>query len=181
MQKGFGFYSPHETTILFLKASLVSIWIGLDLIVVLVVGSLPQSIIERHTVALNIAGVILAVGTVFSILFAWATGTLFGRDSASGKAGLAHVSTALKGKPYHLIGTGIGAAVVLVLVTGQLLSGRYVVEDPSAQPLGRANLEVARKCTEIASMEHTLFRSDERIVMTQCMLQYDRTYASLRN
>ena len=46
MQKGFGFYSPHETTILFLKATLVSIWVGLDLVVLFTVYGMTPSMHE---------------------------------------------------------------------------------------------------------------------------------------
>jgi hypothetical protein len=181
MQKGFGFYSPHETTVLFMKAALISIWIGLDLVVLLTVLGLPRSVLERHAVMLVVVATILVAGTVFSLLFAWVTGSLFARPATTARSGFAaQACHALKGKPYHLIGAGIVVVPIVLFMIAFVASGR-----PSARyvdaPVSRANLAVANKCAEVASMEQSLFRSDERVVMTQCMLQYDKTYAALRS
>lgn len=181
MHKGFGFYSPHETTTLFLKASLVSIWIGLDLLVALIVGGLPRSVLERHALALTVVAAVLTAGTVFSMLLAWATGTLFGRGDEGTRHGpVGTAFRALKRKPYHLIVAGAVSAMITILVAGELLSAPPGLVDDTGRPVARINLEIARKCAEIASMEYALFRSDERVVLTQCMIQYDPSYASLR-
>lgn len=185
MQKGFGFYSPHETTVLFLKATLVSIWVGLDLIVLFAVHSMAPSTIQRHLLLMAAAAVVLAAGTVFSLLFAWATGSLFGRPGPDGSSastgGLVKATIeTLKTSPYRLIGTGLAGAAIMLCVAWAALSSSLFSGD-SGQLAGRANMAVAQKCSEVAELEKSLFRSDERLVMTQCMLQYDKTYTATRN
>jgi hypothetical protein len=46
--------------------------------------------------------------------------------------------------------------------------------------LGRADIAIAKKCAEVASLERHLFQSDEQFVLTQCLIQYDKTYAEVR-
>lgn len=182
MQKGFGFYSPHEATVLFQKATLVSIWIGLDLVVLLTISGLPSTIVERHLLLLVTVLAVLASGTVFSFLFAWITGSQFARtcdDSGRCPAAAAPLLRAMNEKPLHFVGAGAVAALVAIALAVPLVIGVALGRN-SDRLAGRANLAVAQKCTEVASLEQNLFRSDERIVMTQCMLQYDKTYAALR-
>jgi hypothetical protein len=183
MQKGFGFYSPHETTILFLKATLVSIWVGLDLVVLFTVYGMTPSTVQRHLPLVIAAAVVLAAGTVFSVLFIWATGSLFGRTASEGDAcnvgGLAASAIqTLKRKPYHLFGAGIAGVFLMLCIVAPAVSDSLFSNGVS-QPPGRANPAVVQKCSEVAELERSLFRSDERIVMAQCMLQYDKTYAAL--
>jgi hypothetical protein len=180
MQKGFGFYSPHETTVFFLKAAFVSTWIGLDLLAALAVIGLPPNVVARHSLLLLVVSAILAAGTVFSILLAWATGSLFARTGNPVHRGFLHAFLhRLKDKPYQLIGAG-AACVPAVMVVSIFMVFGHAPSRGAERSIGRANLAVAEKCTEVAARESELFRSDERIVMTQCMLQYDKTYAALR-
>jgi hypothetical protein len=183
MQKGFGFYSPHETTILFLKATLVSIWVGLDLVVLFTVYGMTPSTVQRHLLLVIAAAVVLAAGTVFSLLFVWVTGSLFGRaapEDAAGSSGgrAASAIEALKRKPYHLVVAGISGVILMLCIVAPALSGSLSFGGAGQLP-GRANPAVVQKCSEVAQLEQSLFRSDERIVMAQCMLQYDKTYAAL--
>lgn len=182
MRKGFGFYSPHEATMFFMKTLLISFWIGVDLIAALLLSTIPGSVLLRHGLLFLCAAAILAAGTVFSGLFAWATGSLFGPRAktaqASGNA-VREILERVRRDPWHLIGAGgAGVAAVLIAATGYLAFLRY--ESEAMKQTGRADVVIAQKCAEVASLEKQLFHSDQQVVLAQCLLQYDENYASLR-
>lgn len=180
MRKGFGFFSPHETSVFLLKALLLSFWIGVDLIACLVMWTIPLSVLLQNGVALIAVAAALVSGTVFSILFAWATGSLFGRQephAADNAVGAALQS--LKRRPYLLLGAGAVAVSILLFFAARYFTALRE-ESELMQQLGRANLAIARKCSEVATLERQLFQSDEQFVMAQCLIQYDQAYASLR-
>jgi hypothetical protein len=180
MRKGFGLYSTHETTIFFLKMVLLSFWIGVDLIAVLVIATLPPTVLTQHGVLVVAAMAILISGTVFSGLFTWATGSLFGKQAVHAEAGaIGAALQRLKRQPYQLVATGVmGVSVLLVIAVYHFISMQQQNE-PTKQ-VGRADLAIAKKCTEVASLERYLFQSDELFVLTQCLIQYDKTYAEVR-
>jgi hypothetical protein len=177
MNKGFGLYSTHETTIFFLKMMLVSFWIGVDLIAALIVSSIPVSVLARHGILVVAAMAILISGTVFSLLFTWATGSLFGRQAVRTETGaIRNALHKLKQHPYQLVAAGAaGVSVLLIFAVVHFISLQR--ESELMKQLGRADLAIARKCAEVASLEKSLFQSDEQFVLTQCLLQYDKSYA----
>jgi hypothetical protein len=180
MRKGLGFYSTHETTIFFLKAMLLSFWIGVDLIALMVLSTFSVAVLAQHAAAVMIAVAIFISGTVFSGLFAWATGSLFGRTGQQTENGVvADALQRLKQQPYYLIGAGVACASILVLAANCYL-GYLQRENELMSQIGRADMGIAKKCAEVASLEKNLFQSDEKFVMTQCLIQYDKTYAILR-
>jgi hypothetical protein len=181
MRKGFGLYSTHETTIFFLKAMMVSFWIGVDLIAALVISTFPASVLVQHGVLVIGAMAILISGTVFSLLFTWATGSLFGRQAVKAETGaIQQTLQRLKHQPYHLLGTGAGGVLMLFAVAVSYFVAMQRHNELMKQ-VGRADLAIARKCAEVASLERQLFQSDEQFVLTQCLIQYDKTYAIGRN
>jgi hypothetical protein len=181
MRKGFGLYSTHETTIFFLKAMLVSFWIGVDLIAALVIVTFPGSVLLEHGVLVIGAMAILISGTVFSMLFTWATGSLFGRQALNAETGVIQQTLQrLKRQPYHLLGAGAGGVLMLLVVAVSYFITMQRHNELMKQ-VGRADLAIAKKCAEVASLERQLFQSDEQFVLTQCLIQYDKTYATGRN
>lgn len=181
MRKGFGFYSPHETTMFFLKALLLSFWLGVDLIAALIATTLPPGSLAQHGLLSVIAITILISGTVFSALFAWATGALFGREMADLKTNFVAARLhALKQRPGALIVAGIASASLLLSATAGLAIFLRPDTDAAVRT-GRANVAVATRCAEIAHLEGRLFRSSEQTVMAECLIQYDEKYASLRS
>ncbi|MGZ3240899.1 MAG: hypothetical protein ACXWIN_04680 [Burkholderiaceae bacterium] len=181
MQKGFGLYAPHETTIFLLKSLLLSFWIGIDLIAALVASTLPTGVLVRHGLLLTIALAILIFGTVFSALFVWATGSLFAKDPSDLKnSSMALLLRALKQERNRLIGCGIAGSTLMLLV---MCAGLLVLQNgiDEEKRTGHASAEISQKCSEIAALEQRLFQSDEQVVLAECLIQYDEKYASLRN
>jgi hypothetical protein len=180
MQKGLGLYSTHQTTIFFLKATLLSFWIGVDLIALMLLSTFSIAVLAQHAAVVMVAVSIFISGTVFSGLFVWATGSLFGRTGPQTASGVvAKGLQRLKQQPGHLIGAGVVAIAILILAANSYFS--YLQhENELISQIGRADMGIARKCAEVADLEKHLFQSDEKFVMTQCLIQYDRTYAILR-
>jgi hypothetical protein len=183
MYKGFGDYSPHETTTFFLKALLLSFWAGMDLMALLVLLSFPLSMLLQHQILLIGMSAVLIAGTVFSVLFAWATGSTFGCEKAQNAheayGPLRHALLRVRRDPAQLAAAGIVVVALLVVGASALLS-TLKREREEMKEVGRADPVVARKCREVASMERQLFQSDPQSVTVQCLLQYDDTYAPLR-
>lgn len=179
MHKGFAFYSPHETTVFLLKAVLLSFWIGIDLIGALQALTMPASLLLRHGFLFAAIVTLLGAGTLFSILFIWSTGSLFGphdEPALSARHALAQVLRRIKRDPYRLLASGgAGVAVLLCAVSSYLLVLHK--ESEGNRELGRADVAIARKCEEVATLERQLFQSDQQLVMAQCLLQYDDNYA----
>lgn len=182
MNKGFGLYSPHEATTFFLKTMLVSFWIGVDLIAVLVMSTFSPSTIAQHGGGILMAGGVLIAGTVFSGLFAWATGSLFAKPSDEELVkGVRQFLWQLKREPVRLLGAGmIAVSVLTCAMAGYVHTVQKAAEAQGMTQLGRANVALGKKCAEVARLESALFRSDEQFVMAQCLIQYDQQYASLR-
>lgn len=181
MRKGFGFYSSHETTIFLLKTILLSFWIGVDLLCLLAVSALPHSVLVQHRFMVVSVLVLLCAGTVFSFMFVWATGTLFGRATEPAERCFpGRAFDFLKRKPYHLIVAALLMTVFLALFS---LRGLVSLQEgkEAIMQVSRADTGVARKCSEIARLERWLFQADEGVIMAQCLLQYDQAYAGLRN
>jgi hypothetical protein len=178
MHKGFGLYSPHEATSFFLKTMLVSFWVGVDLIAILVMSSFPAGTLARHGGLIVGAGTVLIAGTVFSALFVWATGSLFGRQAGNDLAGWRLALHQLQCEPWKLLGAGALAVVILTGALAGHVRGAQKEADGALQ-LGRADLAMGAKCAEVARLEGSLFRSDEQFVMAQCLIQYDKQYAEL--
>lgn len=180
MRKGFGLYSTHETTIFFLKLMLVSFWIGIDLIAALLISTFPVSVLAQHGVLVVAAMAILISGTVFSALFTWATGSLFGRQAVDADTGaIGAALQRLKHQPYHLLAAG-GTAVTILLLIAVVHFVSMQRQAELMKQIGRADLAIARKCAEVANLEGHLFQSDEQLVLAQCLIQYDKTYAVMR-
>ncbi|RJF96864.1 hypothetical protein D3870_21005 [Noviherbaspirillum cavernae] len=181
MRKGFGLYSPHEATTFFLKTMLVSFWVGVDLIAALVLSTFSSDLIARHGILIFAVAAILIVGTVFSSLFSWATGSLFARQAGEAGAGsVARTLQTLKREPYQLLGAGAIAVFILLCGTAGYLRSLQKEAEPVVQ-FGRADATLGKKCSEVARLEKSLFQSDEQFVMAQCLVQYDQQYAALRN
>jgi hypothetical protein len=182
MRKGFGFYSPHESSSFFMKALLLSFWIGVDVLAALVLTTIPASMLLRHFLLFLGVSTVLAAGTVFSILFVWATGSLFGPRAPSAPKARNVLEATLQRvqrEPFHLLCVGAsGVAVCVFLAAVHLVLLDRAAE--SARQAGRADVVVAQKCAEVASLERQLFQSDQQVVLAQCLLQYDENYASLR-
>lgn len=181
MHKGFGLYSPHEATTFFLKTMLVSFWVGVDLIAALVMSTFAVNTIIQHGFMILVSSTILITGTVFSALFAWATGSLFARTAdAEVTGGMSGRLQKLKREPYQLIVAGsVIVFILLCMMVGYIR--HFQTESDTMQQLGRANVVLGKKCSEVASLEKNLFQSDEQFVMAQCLIQYDQQYAALRN
>lgn len=180
MRKGFGFYSSHETTIFLLKAILLSFWIGVDLLGLLAVSALPHSVLAQHRLLVMSVLALLCTGTVFSAMFVWATGSLFGRSpEQAGRRLASRACNILKRKPYHLLGAGLLISVCLNLLS---LRGLVSLQEgkEAIMQVTRANTGIAKKCSEIARLERWLFQAEEDVIMAQCLLQYDHSYAGLR-
>jgi hypothetical protein len=117
MQKGFGHYSHQETTIFFLKAILLSFWLGIDMLALLLAFAIPAGIMAEHRVTLVVAITILFSCTLTSILFIWATGSLgeepdarskHKRSSRKGKDIFAFASQTLKEQPLMMVAVALG-------------------------------------------------------------------------
>lgn len=177
MHKGFAFYSPHQTTTFFLKAVLLSFWIGHDVVAALVMSTMPGTMLTRHSAFFITAIAVLAGGTVFSCLWAWMTGSLFGTQTEA-RAATGNPLTSLKKKSGILLGAGLVATAGVAVAAERHFAWLESESDPERR-LGRANLVIAKKCAEVAGLEKGLFQTDEQIVMAQCLLQYDKGYAAL--
>lgn len=178
MHKGFGLYSPHESTTFFLKALLLSFWVGLDVIAGLLLLNIPALALIEHWFAILVAMTVLFTATTFSLLFVCVTGILFGRTAAEAGSNAFPMWQRIQRQPSQLIYAGVaGSAILIVAFSAFLLYLRH--ETALQLQIGRADMEMARKCEEVASLEKGLFHSEEQFVMTQCLLQYDRTYAAL--
>jgi hypothetical protein len=179
MHKGFGLYSPHEATSFFLKTMLVSFWVGVDLIAMLVMASFPGGTVAQHGTLIIATGTILIAGTVFSGLFAWATGALFARQPAVvPQPGWRQTLQQVQREPWQLLGAGALAVFILACaLTGYVRSVQK--EAGAGLRLGRADVALGAKCAEVARLEGSLFRSDEQFVMAQCLIQYDKQYVAL--
>ncbi|MGH8807416.1 MAG: hypothetical protein ACREX0_06030 [Noviherbaspirillum sp.] len=177
MHKGFAFYSPHQTMTFFLKAVLLSFWIGLDVVAALVMSTMPDTVLVRYSACFIAAIAILAGGTVFSCLWAWLTGSLFGTQPET-RATTRTRLISMKRKTGMLLGAGVVATAGVAVAAERHFAWLESESDPDRR-FGRANLAIAKKCAEVASFEKSLFQTDEQIVMAQCLLQYDKGYAAL--
>ena len=172
MRKGFGFYAPHEATSLFLKVALVSLWIGVDIVAVLYASTVPHEDFT-HSLLMPVAFLVLVSGTVFSVLIAWATGSLFGKKAiAAGSSRIAVTLYDLKRDPRRLLGVGAAAVVAIVSIAGYVFY--WDGGDNHAEPASCINPVLAEKCSEVARLEGKLFRSDEHKILSKCLIQYDR-------
>jgi hypothetical protein len=178
MHKGFGLYSPHETTIFFLKALLLSFWIGVDLIAALVASALPAGSLAQHGFMTAVVMAILISGTVFSALFVWVTGSLFAVKPAevSSKFLVAYI-LALKQQPGKLLLFGLMSVAVILALSYAMLSRQGEEID---KRISQVNFAVTNKCAEVASLENKLFQTREETVMAECLLQYDEKTVALR-
>ncbi|WP_382251804.1 hypothetical protein [Herbaspirillum sp. GCM10030257] len=140
--------------------------------------NIPASVLVQNRLVILGAITVLSTATVFSILFAWATGTLFGRRQIATESGMSSVLHRIKQELSWLIGVGFAGGAIPILVAVVYFSSLQR-ETEQHQQIGRANIGISKKCAEIAALERGLFQSDEQFVMTQCLLQYDRTYAAL--
>lgn len=181
MHKGFGLYSPHETTVFLLKTLLLSFWAGVDVIAILLVYSGSPVELGDQGVLAFASFAFLVCGTVISLLFAWATGSLFGRRHGDGDGGgVASFLLGLKLHPSRLVCTGLVTASLLLAFMAWCL---FPVQSPGAQSAraSRASPDIAKKCSEIAGLEHRLFQSDVKVAAAECLLQYDEKYAAMRS
>lgn len=178
--KGFGFYTKEETLIFLGKAALLSFWLGLDALAVLLVCLVSVAELTRHPLLALVVLAVLISGTVFSVLCAGVVGTAPG-NAANGRGGakLATVRKRLQAERHLLIGLGIGATCVLVLIVASLIS-HFQSRAYSQLRIDRADPGLAAKCAEVARLEHQLFFANELFVMAQCLLQYDAKYNELR-
>ena len=177
--KGFGFYTKEETLIFLGKAVLLSFWFGLDALALLLVCLVSMAELARYPLLSLVVFAILISGTVFSVLFAGVVGTVSG-NAANGREGgkPATVRKRLQAERPLLIGLGIGATCVLVLIVASLIS-YFQSRAYSQLRIDRADPGLAAKCAEVARIEHQLFSANELFVMAQCLLQYDAKYKEL--
>ncbi|RZI42227.1 hypothetical protein EGT07_13475 [Herbaspirillum sp. HC18] len=117
---------------------------------------------------------LLIAGTIFSMVFAWATGTLFARPGLDRKSPALHLKRSAGG----LIGFA-SVAVFLSFLVATCVFWQAQQENEVMRKMGRATPEIASKCAEIASLERKLFQSDEQFVLAQCLIQYDKQYAAM--
>jgi len=172
MRKGFGLYAPHETTVFFVKAMLVSVWIGIDVVAGLLVARFSSGDLARYGWLLLFAFLVLLCGTVFSILFAWSTGALFGPDvRQTKKHGVGALLEQAKRSPHALLvlGASLVAAGTLLAIASLvfLRAGADAVTHAAC-----VRPEIANRCVEVARLEGKLFQSDEQKVFEQCVAQY---------
>lgn len=170
MRKGFGLYAPHETTVFLLKTILVSFWIGIDTIAAVLAWRMPSDDIAHRLLMLAVL-LVLASGTVFALLFALVTGSLFARNPGDAAQGWwQRFLQNVKQDPVRL--RGVGAWAVAIIVTAGACHAFLFGEDRLAGSIRCVNPALAAKCTEVARLEGKLFLSDEREVLWKCLEQY---------
>jgi magnesium-transporting ATPase (P-type) len=181
MIKGVGFYSPHETTVFFLKTLLLSFWFGIDLVAVLIAATFSPDSLAQYRVLTAIAMAILIFGTTFAAVFAWAAGSLVAVKQADVRPSRVPASLAfLKRHSWQLI--AIGIANLSILLTA--VTVHFMFSPPANGPANRAahaSPAMAKKCAEVASLERQQFQANELTSMAECLIQYDEKYSFLRN
>jgi hypothetical protein len=181
MSKGVGFYSPHETTVFFLKTLLLSFWFGIDLVAVLIAATFSPDSLAQHRVLTAIAMAILIFGTTFAVVFVWAAGSLFAVKQADvSPSRLSTILAYLKRHSWQL--TAIGIANLSILLTA--VTVHFMFSQPGNGPanqIAQASPAMARKCAEVARLERQQFLTNEQAAMAECLIQYDEKHRYSRN
>lgn len=137
MVKGMGFYSPHQTTVFFLKTLLLSFWLGIDVVAVLIAATCSPDSLAQYRVVAAIAMTILIFGTTCAAVFAWAAGSLFAvRPADLTPSRLPACLAVLRRHSWQLL--AIGAANFSILLTAVLVHFMFpapanVLANPVAQ------------------------------------------------
>jgi hypothetical protein len=172
MRKGFGLYAPHETTAFLLKTILVSFWIGIDTIAAMLAWHTTHGD-TAHRLLMLAALLVLASGSIFALLFAWVTGSLFARNPDDATQGRwQQFLQGVKQDPLLLL--GVGACTVAVIVAAGGCHAFLFGEDRLAGAIRCVNPALAEKCAEVARLEGKLFLSEESEVLSKCLEQYSR-------
>lgn len=183
MRKGFQLYSPHQETILFLKAILISFWMGLDAIAILIISTLSSNDLLQRRFLLAVIMTVLILGTLFSLLFVWTRSPLSEKPTApQEKNRLKKFLQTLKKLPYDLICASIAGTVGAIFIFNMLTE--HFKQSPQERIAPKHSISVdaalVKKCTEVAQLEKDLFQSDEQALMAQCLHQYDKKYSELK-
>ena len=172
MRKGFGLYAPHETTAFLLKTILVSFWIGVDTIAAVLAWRMNYDDTAHRLLMLAVL-LVLASGTVFALLFAWVTGSLFAKNPDDATQGRwQRFSQDAKQDPVRML--YVGACSIAVMMTAGACHAFLFGDDRQAGSISCVNPALAEKCAEVARLEGKLFLSDEREVLSKCVEQYGR-------
>lgn len=172
--------SPHETTVFFLKCLLMSFWIGATMLAILVAPPILNGGIPQNGLLWMAIFSLFGCGNVYALVTCLAKQPQASNASNRPPTPKPMPQPPVKGvMPRGLIATGVVGLVLLV--AAPLVYSKFAKEeDAGLKRLGPATAAVAKKCSEIASLEQKLFQSDEKTVMAECLLQYDQKYLELR-
>lgn len=176
MIKAVGFYSPHETTVFYLKTLLLSFWLGIDLVAVLIAATLSSDILAHYRVLTTSAMAILIFGTTFAAVSAWAAGSLVAVRQADVKPSRVRTRLAFLKRCSWPVIFIIIANVSILLAVG---IAHFIFSSPAGRT-AYVSPAMARKCAEVASLERQQFQANELASMAECLIQYDEKYLYLR-